>query len=273
MVKILYLPKWKHCRVFLFFIFIFLSTRTTASKATSDDDKINNNTTGKTSKLYSILWFITDNFEFQYLHKKELTRGYVYYGISNGLCLFSFLLSQNNVRLGLFNLHFNVIRWVTTSIRYYKDMYYDKLVKKGIGKFMKSLYYSALFYNLLMSFCLISVEIYKCINIRMLSIVNLIAYILDKKHKSENTNTIYNQLNETYYCYIHFCRQYQNDKNIRTPFPNRHVNVDKRYKVCSNTSPLYLILFIKIEIDIKTLIELIYHIKQRFNIGLFHNKQ
>ena len=165
MVEILYLSKWKHCRVFLFFIFIFLSTVTTASKATSDDDKINNNTTGKTSKLYSILWFITDNFEFQYGHKKELTCGYVYYGISNGLCLFSFLLSQNNVRLGLFNLHFNVIRWVTTSIRYYKDMYYDKLVKKGIGKFMKSLYYSALFYNLLMSFCLISVEVVLQVNV------------------------------------------------------------------------------------------------------------
>ena len=142
-----------------------------------------------TDKGYPMLWWlwaILDNVQFQYGNsKKILKHAEAYYGLSNGICFFSSILNFRWFKVGIGDIHINVINTVINYIKIYanrKYVYYDNRNK---GKEIdNTVLWDSFKYCLLYSVAptgvhLLSFKFFNCVKIRIISLGAIFLYFCE----------------------------------------------------------------------------------------------
>ena len=125
------------------------------------------------------LWAFTDNVHFQYGNSKELEHGEAYYGLINGIGLFPSFLNFGWIKIGIIDLHFDminaVIHFIRNCIRY----------AAGVPLAGEEMILTFFGYDILGSGThLLSFKIFNGIKIRLISIFWCIfAWFIEKKDK------------------------------------------------------------------------------------------
>jgi len=197
-----------------------------------------------TAPLFWPLWAFLDNVLFQFGGSKIWKHGEAYYGLSNGIGFFPSFLNFGWLKVGIIDVHINVINLILDYIRISvagKVRYYaravDKIRKRGIGPPLLPLteyrgyFYRDICFSLIMTgIHLLSFNFLNCIKIKIISLGGCLAVYYGLEE------FIVGNLNKRWYFafYIH-------DLEELVRF--------------ENTNSLYLLLAPRIEINIPGIIK------------------
>jgi len=131
------------------------------------------------------LWAILDNVQFQYGKSKIWKHGMVYYGLSNGICFFPSILNFRWFKVGIGDIHINVINTVINYIKIYANRKYVYYYNRNKGEEIdNTVLWDSFKYCLLYSVAptgvhLLSFKFFNCVKIRIISLGAILLYFCE----------------------------------------------------------------------------------------------
>ena len=121
-----------------------------------------------------LLWAILDNLTFQYGNSSKIwEHSEAYYGLSNGIGFFPSFLNFGWLKVGIGDAHINVINTFLCIPRIFISE-----MSRNNASFLYA-FESFFAYHLVFGIHLLSFEIFKCVKIRLTSIIACIVYMLE----------------------------------------------------------------------------------------------
>ena len=141
----------------------------------SINDWVNKDVTREDGETYPKLWWlwaILDNVPFQYGGSKIWKHGEAYYGLSNGIGFFLSHLNFGWLKVGIGDVHINVINLI---LDYIKNFIQCKNREEKKGKFnILSFLLRPIFINLFFNIHIFSFKILNCIKIKLIAPLTLL---------------------------------------------------------------------------------------------------
>ena len=169
------------------------------------------------------VWVFLDNVPFQYGSSKIWKHGEAYYGLSNGIGFFPSPLNFGWIKIGIIDVHINVINFILVGFKYF-------VARKYSGQeysLWKNILYTIYYNSVITGIHLLSFNFLNCIKIKIISIGMTIGIYTDLIKNEERDDAWY-----------HTC--FYGCKNITD--------------TCLDMSSAYLMLSPRIEINISGII-------------------